>query len=115
MNRIIIILNVLLFASCTLHYAEEFNHFYVFLVRLFVPILFLSAINRILYQGSHDNINGYANESRQGIISDIAVSITDFLGDLILIYRCWVIWQHNYYVVILPLLAATAGLRKYKY
>ena len=31
-NKIIVILSVLLFASCTLHYAEEFNHFYVFLV-----------------------------------------------------------------------------------
>ena len=40
------------------------------------------------------------------------MSTTDFLGDLILIYRCWVIWQHNYYVVILPLLAASAGLSK---
>lgn len=34
-NKIIITLSLLLFASCTLHYAEEFNHFYVFLVSSF--------------------------------------------------------------------------------
>ncbi|KIP07252.1 hypothetical protein PHLGIDRAFT_19240 [Phlebiopsis gigantea 11061_1 CR5-6] len=90
-NKVVIGLSILLFVSCTLHYATEFNHFYVFLA-------------------SHGTIEGLANESPAGIISDIAVSTTDFLGDLILIYRCWVIWQHNYYVIILPLLAASAGL-----
>lgn len=42
--------------------------------------------------------------------ADLFISITDFFGDLILIYRCWLIWSGNYYVCILPMLTSIGGL-----
>lgn len=63
----------------------------------------------------HKGVDGIADENPESLIADIIVSTTDFLGDLIVIYRCWVIWQRNYYVVLLPLLSATAGLSELRF
>ena len=41
--------------------------------------------------------------------ADILISFCDLLGDLILLYRCWVIWNKNYWVVAFPLVTATVG------
>lgn len=41
--------------------------------------------------------------------ADFLISFTDLVGDLVLVYRCWMLWGKNYYVVILPLLSAFAG------
>lgn len=38
------------------------------------------------------------------------MSVADFFGDLILIYRCWIIWEKKYYVIVLPVLSSAAGL-----
>ncbi|KIP07238.1 hypothetical protein PHLGIDRAFT_118293 [Phlebiopsis gigantea 11061_1 CR5-6] len=38
------------------------------------------------------------------------ISVTNFIGDVILLYRCWVIWSRNIYVVIVPFLASISGL-----
>ena len=40
----------------------------------------------------------------------LLISLTEFVGELILIYRCWVLWSKNYWVVLLPTLAAIASL-----
>lgn len=45
--------------------------------------------------------------------ADILISLSDFLGDLILIYRCWVIWNKNLWVVFLPFLTAAGGFGKF--
>ena len=41
------------------------------------------------------------------------ISICDLLGDTILIYRCWVLWDRNYWITILPTLTAVGGFGKY--
>ncbi|KIJ28814.1 hypothetical protein M422DRAFT_269865 [Sphaerobolus stellatus SS14] len=37
-------------------------------------------------------------------------ALIDFTSQMALIYRCWIIWSRNYYVVILPALVALATL-----
>lgn len=41
--------------------------------------------------------------------ADILISLTDMLGDFVLIYRMWHVWGRNYYLIILPLLLAVSG------
>ena len=41
--------------------------------------------------------------------ADVLISFCDLLGDLILLYRCWVIWGKNYWIVFAPLVTAGAG------
>jgi hypothetical protein len=86
----VVYLNVLIFLSCTTHFALEFNHFHTTL-------------------GATGLVNGYANETSQLMGADFLISWTDLLGDLILIYRCWMVWGNNYYVIVLPLLSSIAG------
>ena len=44
------------------------------------------------------------------VVSNILISVTDFLGQLILIYRCWLLWSRNYWVIILPSLLSIASI-----
>jgi hypothetical protein len=44
--------------------------------------------------------------------ANLLSSVADLLGDLILLYRCWLVWGKNYYVIVLPLLTALAGFGK---
>ena len=37
------------------------------------------------------------------------ISLTDLFGDFVLIYRCWILWGKNYYIVILPFLSSIGG------
>jgi len=41
--------------------------------------------------------------------ADFLISFTDLVGDMVLLYRCWMLWDKNYYVIILPLLSAVGG------
>ena len=61
-----------------------------------------------LRQGA-TGVDGFANETNLLFGGDILLSVCDLLGDFILIYRCWIVWNRNYWVVILPTLAAVAG------
>ncbi|PIL23344.1 hypothetical protein GSI_14655 [Ganoderma sinense ZZ0214-1] len=81
--------HIALFVACTVHYALEFNHFYTTLAA--------------------NGVDGYANETTQLVGADIFLSLCDLLGDYILIYRCWVLWGRNYWIVVLPSLCAVAG------
>lgn len=54
-------------------------------------------------------VTNYANETSQLVGADILISFTDLLGDFVLIYRCWMLWGKNYYIVILPLLTSVTG------
>ncbi|KAF9243489.1 hypothetical protein BU15DRAFT_86437 [Melanogaster broomeanus] len=86
----IVYLNCFIFLCCTTHFALEFNHFYTTL-------------------GSTGVVEGYANETSQLMGADFLISFTDLLGDFILIYRCWMVWDKNYYIVIVPFLASLGG------
>jgi hypothetical protein len=42
--------------------------------------------------------------------ADVFVIVPDFIGELILIYRCWLLWSRNYWVIILPIFTAIVSL-----
>jgi len=86
---IILFFNCLLFGCATAHYALEFNHFYTYLIANGVP--------------------NYADETKPLFGADILISLTDFIGDMFLLWRCWVVWEGNFYVLILPFLTSLAG------
>jgi hypothetical protein len=44
------------------------------------------------------------------IAADVLIIVTDFIGELILIYRCWLLWSRNYWVIILPIFTAIVSL-----
>lgn len=85
----VVFANCLLFFCCTAHFALEFNHFYTTL--------------------ESTGVDGYSAETPGLMGADFLISFTDLIGDLVLVYRCWMLWGKNYYVVILPLLSAFAG------
>ncbi|KAF8875067.1 hypothetical protein BD779DRAFT_1678445 [Infundibulicybe gibba] len=89
LNTAMVVANVALFVCCTIHYALEFNHFY----------------NRLRSNGLTD----FADETHVLFAADIFLSLADFLGDMVLIYRCWLVWGKNYYIIILPFLTALSG------
>ncbi|KAI0296488.1 hypothetical protein B0F90DRAFT_1819923 [Multifurca ochricompacta] len=88
-NAPIVIASTLLFLVCTAHFAIEFNHFYITLKEI--------------------GVNHYADETNPLIGADLLISVADLIGDAILIYRCWLIWGKNYFVIIIPSLCAVAG------
>ncbi|KAL1949043.1 hypothetical protein VTO73DRAFT_10849 [Trametes versicolor] len=89
LNTPILVLGCVLFASCTSHFALEFYHF----------------VTTLRDTGA----KGYANETPQLVGADILISLSDLLGDFVLLYRCWIIWGRNYWVILLPFFTAVAG------
>lgn len=89
-NQVILALSVMLFLSCLAHFGLEFNHFHTTL--------------------KDTGVDGFANETNVYFAADLFISITDFFGDLILIYRLWLIYSGNYLVTILPMMTSIAGL-----
>ncbi|KAI6147534.1 hypothetical protein EDD17DRAFT_78315 [Pisolithus thermaeus] len=80
-----VILNGLIFLCCSTHFALELNSFIV--------ILQTTSVNPVLrLMGAY-----------------IIESIADFLSDIFLIYRCWVIWTQTPIVLVFPFLAALGG------
>ncbi|EMD39639.1 hypothetical protein CERSUDRAFT_81022 [Gelatoporia subvermispora B] len=88
-NWVIVSANCFLYVLATTHYAIEFNHFY-------------TTLNAI-------GVVGFANETQQLVGADLLISLTDFVGDMVLIYRCYLVWGRNWYICVLPFLAALAG------
>ncbi|KAH9852244.1 hypothetical protein C2E23DRAFT_921780 [Lenzites betulinus] len=89
LNTPILILGCVLFASCSAHFALEFLHFFTTL--------------------RDTGVDGYADETLPLVGADILISVSDLLGDFVLLYRCWIIWGKNYWVILVPLFTAVAG------
>ncbi len=109
MNVPIFIANFLLFASCTAHFALELKHFYAALVSPPGRMLHASGMIDARDLKGTVGVQGFADETAELVGADLLISLSDFLGDLVLLYRCWVIWGKNFWVVLLPLLTAAAG------
>ncbi|EIW55023.1 uncharacterized protein TRAVEDRAFT_131098 [Trametes versicolor FP-101664 SS1] len=90
LNAPILALSCALFASCTSHFVLEFYHF-------------VTTLRDI-------GIEDYASKTTQLVGADILISVCDVLGDFIMLYRCWVIWDRKYWVIFLPFLTAITGL-----
>jgi len=88
-NKPIFVIGILLYLSCSTHFALEFYHFYDVL--------------------SAAGVNNFANETNELVGADLLISLTDFIGEVILVYRCWLLWSKNYWIIILPSLTAIAS------
>jgi len=54
----------------------------------------------------------FANETSALMAANLMISVVDFIGDLLLLYRCWLVWGRQFYVIVLPLLTALGGFGK---
>jgi len=89
-NKFIFFMNCFLFACATTHFGMTFNGFYTVL-------------------GS-TGVDGYANGSPAGFGENILISVTDFVGQCILMYRCQAIWGGNLWVIAIPFIASLTAL-----
>ncbi|KAI9510099.1 hypothetical protein F5148DRAFT_1339486 [Russula earlei] len=89
-DRPIFIISVLLYVACSAHFTLEFIHFYTVLAT--------------------KGTNGFANENNVLIGADLLIGVADFIGELILIYRCWLLWSRSYWIILFPTLTAVASL-----
>jgi len=89
-DRPIFIISILLYLSCSTHFALEFYHFYDVL--------------------STTGVKNFADETNELVGAYLLISLTDGIGEVPLIYRCWLLWSKNYWIIILPGLAAVVGL-----
>ncbi|KAI0828630.1 hypothetical protein BC628DRAFT_83003 [Trametes gibbosa] len=90
LSPLILSVHCLLYATCTVHYFIEFHRFYV-AVRI-------------------KGIQSYGIDDKPHLISaDALISLSNFLGDIMLLYRCWYMYKGKYWVAVLPFLTALAG------
>jgi len=89
-SKTIFILSIALYLSCFTHFVLEFIHYYTTL--------------------STTGVKGFGDETHEHLAADVFISVTDFIGQLIIIVRCWLLWDKNYWVTIVPSLCALAGL-----
>jgi hypothetical protein len=61
-------------------------------------------------QQTATGVQGFAIGTQAIDGANFLIILTDFIADLILIYRCWLLWSRNYWVIILPTLISTASL-----
>ncbi|KAJ6554240.1 hypothetical protein B0H19DRAFT_949025, partial [Mycena capillaripes] len=80
----------LMFVLCTVHYALNFNNVYDGTVFLHLPPLHL--------------------DLHLPVDADTIWLLADFFSQLLLIYRCYLVWGKSIWVVILPLLIALASV-----
>ncbi|KAJ7199656.1 hypothetical protein GGX14DRAFT_172500 [Mycena pura] len=79
-----------MFGLCTVHFALNFNNVYTgTMVR---PVPHIAAETHLL------------------VGADVTFCLADFLSQVVLIYRCYLVWARNIWVVILPLLIAFASV-----
>ena len=43
-------------------------------------------------------------------VAHLIILVTDLIGELILIYRCWLLWSRNYWVIIFPSFTLIANI-----
>ncbi|KAI0284113.1 hypothetical protein BC826DRAFT_1109869 [Russula brevipes] len=89
-NKHILIINSFLYLSCTAHFALELVSFYTLMG----------------YEGPQLS----REETAVLTAADVLIIVTDFIGELILIYRCWLLWSRNHWVIILPIFTAIMSL-----
>ena len=100
-NKPILIISGLLFLSCSTHFALVSGGFYQIFVRYTIIINTQSLKSPQVVKESNENTL---------VVSDIFILVTDIIGELILIYRCWLLWSRNYWVIILPSLILIANI-----
>ncbi|KAJ7149675.1 hypothetical protein C8R46DRAFT_1125747 [Mycena filopes] len=88
-NLPFLVFTFLMFALCTVHYALNFNN---------------------VYDGTMVHVRPHiAEETHLLVGADTIWLLTDFFSQLLLIYRCYLVWGRSLWVVVLPLLIALAS------
>ena len=100
-NTPIFIISVLLFLSCSTHFALVSSDFYQIFVRYTIIIYTQSLISPQVVKDLNENTL---------FVSDIFILVTDIIGEVILIYRCWLLWSRNHWVIVLPSLILIANI-----
>ncbi|CAK5266238.1 unnamed protein product [Mycena citricolor] len=88
--RPILVATLLLFALCTLHFALNFQNVYVSTMVKVRPHI--------------------SAETPRLVAADTSFILADFIGQLVLIYRCYLIWACNGLIILLPTLLALASV-----
>ncbi|PCH44320.1 hypothetical protein WOLCODRAFT_77006 [Wolfiporia cocos MD-104 SS10] len=88
LNPIVVIAHGTMFILATAHFAIELNHYYVYLTT--------------------NGVDGYADETKPLLAADTIMSLLDFVGNCVLIYRCRIIWD-KWYIIVLPFLSVLSG------
>ena len=92
-----------------LHHSFRFG-FCPFLYNFGMPHAIFELRNLWAPLQSTTGVEGFARFSKTIIGAGQILSLTDTMGDLILIYRCWVLWSKNYWVIIFPCLSLIGNL-----
>ena len=77
---------------------------------LYTSILISSCPILISHGQARSGVDGFGDETRSLLGADILISVTDVLGEIILMYRCWLLYEKNYLVITIPCLATFGGL-----
>jgi hypothetical protein len=110
-SRSIFVVYTILFLCCSTHFALEFTHYYKVLVRARHDLFEAMQSPEHPLQ-STTGVKGFSLETNELKAADFLITVTDFLGEVILIYRCWLLWSKNYSIIILPSLAAIGSIGK---
>ncbi|KAJ2925020.1 hypothetical protein H1R20_g12085, partial [Candolleomyces eurysporus] len=115
-------IHVAIFAICTYQFTKAKK--FPYLQQLYITTIFLLALVTITCNIRHnqlswiDNRNypggplGFILEQQPNVVNTVGNSaglILAFMVDSLLIYRCYVVWNSNYYVIILPILTLIAS------
>ena len=55
-------------------------------------------------------VDGYARGTNVTFGANILISVTDFVGECILMYRCWGVWGRNLWVIVVPFISSLTAL-----
>lgn len=58
-------------------------------------------------------MDNFAAETKELFGADILISLIDLFGDMVLIYRCWLVWGKSYVAIVPPFVTAVAGFGSY--
>lgn len=54
-----------------------------------------------------------ASETIPLAVGDFILSVADLMGNFVLLHRCWVVWERNYFILLFPALSALGGFGEY--
>jgi hypothetical protein len=91
-NKPIFIIGMFLYLSCSTHFALEFVHFY----KVLVSAMPYSSHGISEHLQNTAGVEGFANKTNAIIGADLLISVTNFMCELIIIYRLWVLWSKSY-------------------
>ena len=103
-NKPTLIISGLMYLSCSTHFA--LNFYYVF---VWATPHWSHAITNTAQVATGFNVSTEAIADLDFMLN-LLIPITNFICELILVYRCWVLWSRKYLVIILPSLISITSI-----